>query len=114
MNKIKWRNDCLAKPFGDVDLATNGIATSLTGLCENKEHVTAVQPTCTSLDSVDNRQLSCWELNCQLIGAMQSIGCGGVHAENVLAHLGLPFCTKLHKDGFSNLQEDMWKKQKDM
>ena len=87
MNKIGWRNDCLKKPFGNLDLATNGIATSLTDLCANKEHVTEVQPTRTILDSVDNWQLSQWELNYQIIGATQSIDCGGVHAENVLAHL---------------------------
>ena len=43
---------------------------------------------------------------------MQSIGCGGVHAANVLAHLGLPFCAKLHKNGFSNLQEEIGKAER--
>ena len=37
---------------------------------------------------------------------MQSIGCGGQHAKNVLAHLGLPFCSKSNSYGFSKLQDD--------
>ena len=43
---------------------------------------------------------------------MQSIGCGGVHATNIFAHMGLPFCAKLHSDGFAKIQEDVGKAER--
>ena len=109
--KFSWLDDCMAQPFNRIELETRGIATSVHATCECQQHVTEILPRETN-NCTDYRRLSRWELNCQLVGGMQAIGCGGQHATNVLAHLGLPFCAKLHSDGFAKLQEDVGKAER--
>ena len=106
--QFSWLNDCFAQPFHKIELKTRGIATSVHATCKCHRHGTEVLPRETA-KCTDNQRLSRWELNCQLIGGMQSIGCGGVHATNLFAHMGLPFCAKLHSDGFAKIQEDLGK-----
>ena len=96
----------MVTPFNNVQLSTNGIATNVCASCASGRHITRILPNMVK-NIKDSRRLSRYELNCQLICGIKSIGSGGSHAETVMAHLGLPFSSKLRTDGFARVQEDV-------